>query len=225
MTRMKTGAEAMRTDELQLDALYLEERRRLAALAERDDPQGEYASPVFGAGSPDSMTVLIGEAPGAEETKTGIPFVGKAGKQLDELLASAGIDRQRVYVTNAVKYRPVVRSLRTTRNRTPSRKEVRESLPLLRRELELIRPSVIVTLGSTPLGAVLDLASGKRVPIGEVHGRPVRIGIGDLTVWLFPLYHPASCIYNRALIEVLEADTAALGRFLDEQNAACYDKR
>ncbi len=215
----------MRTDDRELDALYLAERKRLAAWAERDDPQGEYASPVFGAGSPDSMTVLIGEAPGAEETRTGIPFVGKAGKQLDQLLASAGIDRNRVYVTNAVKYRPVVRSLKTTRNRTPSKKEVAESLPLLGRELSLIRPSVIVTLGSTPLGAVLDLASQRRVPIGEVHGKPQRICIYDFSVWLFPLYHPASCIYNRGLTEVLEADAAALGRFLDEQNAACYDKR
>ncbi|MBQ6425784.1 MAG: uracil-DNA glycosylase [Clostridia bacterium] len=215
----------METVEPRLDALYLGERKRLSAFAAADEPQGEYASPVFGVGERDSDVVLIGEAPGAEETRTGIPFVGKAGKQLDQLLSSGGIDRTRVFVTNAVKYRPVVRSAKTTRNRTPSRKEILDSLPLLGNELELIRPAVIVTLGSTPLGAVLDLASQKRVTIGEAHGTPRRIRILSLEAWLFPLYHPASCIYNRKLTEVLEADAAALGRFLDEQNSACYDKR
>ena len=213
----------METTELQLEELYRAERTRLAALSAADDPQGEYASPVFGAGPPDSGTVLIGEAPGAEETRSCVPFVGKAGKQLDQLLSGAGIDRKKLFLTNAVKYRPVVRSAKTTRNRTPSRKEVLEALPLLRSELELIRPAVIVTLGSTPLGAVLDLASEKRVPIGEAHGMPRRIRIGSLETWIFPLYHPASCIYNRGLTDVLTADAAALGRFLDEQNSACYD--
>ena len=215
----------METIETRLEDLYKEERTRLAALATADTPQGEYASPVFGAGSPDSDTVLIGEAPGAEETKTGIPFVGKAGKQLDQLLSEAGIDRKRLFLANTVKYRPVVRSAKTTRNRTPSRKEIVEALPLLQNEMELLRPAVIVTLGSTPLGAVLDIASEKRMPIGEAHGKARRITIGSLKTWVFPLYHPASCIYNRSLTEVLQTDAAQLGRFLDEQNAACYDRR
>ncbi len=215
----------METIETRLEELYRAERTRLAALSGADEPQGEYASPVFGAGAPDSDTVLIGEAPGAEETKTGIPFVGKAGKQLDQLLSDAGIDRKRLFLTNTVKYRPVVRSAKTTRNRTPSRKEILAALPLLREELERIRPAVIVTLGSTPLGAVLDLASEKRTSIGEAHGKARRITIGSLQTWIFPLYHPASCIYNRSLTEVLREDAAQLGRFLDEQNAACYDRR
>lgn len=197
-----------------LDAFYAAERARLLPLAQTDTPQGEYASPVFGVGNSNADVMLIGEAPGAEETKAGCPFVGKAGKQLDSLLQAASIDRNQLFVTNVVKYRPVVRSLRTTKNRTPSTKEILAGLPLLRNEISEVQPKVIVTLGNTPLSAILTLAGMQKQTIGGVHGSPLPVTIDGQTYTLFALYHPASGIYNRSLLPTMEADTNALGEHL-----------
>ena len=98
-------------------------------------PQGEYHKPVFGEGKPGATILLIGEAPGAEETKLGHPFVGKAGKQLDALFCRFGVMREDAFITNVVKYRPVVRSEKSTRNRTPLPAEVKAALPLLKTEI------------------------------------------------------------------------------------------
>lgn len=198
-----------------LAAAYEAERARLAAQIEQDCPQGDYAHPVFGVGRADRpCLVLIGEAPGSEEAASGCPFVGKAGRQLDELLAMASILRTDIYITNVVKYRPVVRSARSVRNRTPSVREVSASLPLLAFELEAIRPDVIATLGNTPLTAMLTLGNLPAGTIGALHGRMLPLTISGLHTALFPLYHPASCIYNRALTPVLEQDMRALGENL-----------
>ena len=197
-----------------LEILYAAERERLKPFAENDTPQGEYASPVFGVGLETAEVMLIGEAPGAEETAAGRPFVGKAGKQLDALLAGAKIERDQLFVTNVVKYRPVVRSIHTTKNRTPSKKEIAAGLDLLRKELELISPKVIVTLGNTPLYAILTLAELPQQMIGSVHGVPMQISIQGTAYTLFALYHPASGIYNRSLLPIMEKDTCALGEHL-----------
>ena len=183
-------------------------------LAEADFPAGDYAHPVFGEGDPACGVVLIGEAPGREEAESGRPFVGKAGRQLDALLDSAGIDRERVYVTNAVKYRPVKRGERSVKNRTPGREELAEALPLVREQLAVLRPRVIVTLGNTPLNALLTVAGVPVQTVGALHGAafPIRLAYGDAA--LFPLYHPASAIYNPSLLPVLRADAAALGEHL-----------
>lgn len=194
---------------------YARERARLDALAGRDAPQGDYAHPVFGAGDPDAQLLFVGEAPGREEAASGQPFVGKAGRHLDALLKTAGIERREAYVTNAVKYRPVVRGVRSVRNRTPGRREILEALAVLRLELAAVRPKTVVTLGNTPLAALMQLASLPPQTIGKLHGRPLPILLEpQLTVALFPLYHPASGIYNRMLLPAMEQDILALGEHL-----------
>ena len=195
-----------------LEAAYSAERERLFPLAAKDEPQGEYRKPVFGEGRNGAKILLIGEAPGAEETKLGHPFVGKAGKQLDVLFCRFGVMREDAYITNVVKYRPVVRSEKSTRNRTPLPAEVGTSLPLLQREIELIQPKLILTLGNTPLKAVFALAGEKPPVIGSAHGKALPLTIAGVSFTLIPLYHPASGIYNRTLVEVMELDAAFVGQ-------------
>jgi len=194
-----------------LEAAYNAERERLFPLAFKDEPQGEYRKPVFGEGKQGAEILLIGEAPGAEETKFGHPFVGKAGKQLDALFCRFGVMRSDAYITNVVKYRPVVRSVKSTKNRTPQPAEINSSLPLLQQEIALIRPQLILTLGNSPLKAVFALAGEKPPVIGAAHGKAIALTIGTLPLTLIPLYHPASGIYNRSLVEVMEQDAAFVG--------------
>lgn len=194
-----------------LSALYQAERARILALP---GAAGVYDAPVFGEGNPAPALLLIGEAPGAEEVKLGRPFVGKAGRQLDALLAQMGLPREALYVTNAVKYRPVSPSARGQRNRTPSLEEVRAGLPLLREELLLLRPRIIATLGNVPLAAMRLLAGQGKATVGACHGAAMEIALEGFETRLYPMYHPASCIYNRALLPVLEADAARLGSLL-----------
>lgn len=197
-----------------LAALYRQERARLLQWRDADSPAGEYAFPVFGEGDPDAPALLIGEAPGAEETKQGRPFTGKAGRQLDELIACASLDRSALFITNVVKYRPVIRSARSVRNRTPDRHEVARALPLLAAEIDILRPKIIVTLGNTPLRAVMALAGERPAAIGDVHGIARPMHIAGNAYLLFAMYHPASGIYNRALVDVMRRDAALLGEHL-----------
>lgn len=194
-----------------LNELYDAERARLLALCNMDMPCGAYDLPVFGQGPERPFLVLIGEAPGAEETKQSRPFVGKAGRQLDELLEHAGIPRDEVYITNVVKFRPMVKGERTVRNRTPVREEIDASLPLLREELLILRPQCVATLGNVPLSALLSLCGLDRQVIGEAHGQALRVTLLDWETALFPLYHPASAIYNRSLLPVCREDAGRLG--------------
>jgi len=149
--------------------------------------------------------MLIGEAPGEQETIQGRPFVGKAGKNLDHFLELAGLCREEIYIANAVKYRPT-RIGKTGRisNRPPTKEEIALFRPWLMKEIELIAPQIIATLGNVPLQAV----TGKRITIGEVHGRMIPAGETGLS--LFALYHPASLIYNRSLENVYEQDVRVL---------------
>ena len=194
-----------------LEEAYTQERTRLFSLASCDSSQGEYHKPVFGEGRPGSKILLIGEAPGAEETKLGHPFVGKAGKQLDALFCRFGVMREDAYITNVVKYRPVVRSPKSVKNRTPLPAEVKASLPLLKTEILHLSPKLILTLGNTPLKAVFALAGEKPPVIGSAHGKMQNIIIDGVPFLLIPLYHPASGIYNRALVAVMEEDAAYVG--------------
>ena len=171
---------------------------------------GEQKILVFGEGEIPSRVALIGEAPGPQETLAGRPFVGKAGKILDEFLQMSGIRREDVYITNTVKFRPVKQSAAgNTVNRPPSQEEIKLCLPFLKRELVLVKPRVIVTLGNVPLKALM----GRQRVIGEVHGQWLE--------WegkkLYPLYHPASLIYNRALRPAYEEDVRRLGDALRKQ--------
>ncbi|MBE5785755.1 MAG: uracil-DNA glycosylase [Clostridiales bacterium] len=197
--------------------LYRQERERLRIFAEDAPRPGEYLSPVFGEGPLSPRLMFIGEAPGAEEAKSGHPFVGKAGKQLDALLQAASINRAEIFVTNTVKYRPVNIKSGRSANRTPAPEELRTGLALLEKELALVKPQIVATLGNTPLKAILLLSGCKPLTIGEAHGKILPLALPHGKARLFPLYHPASVIYNRSLAETLEADMKRLGNILTQQ--------
>ena len=161
---------------------------------------------VFGEGGPDARVMMIGEAPGEQETLQGRPFVGKAGKNLDAFLERAGMDRRALYVTNTVKFRPTKLSAAgRTVNRPPTQEEVRLFLPWLRREIELVDPVCIITLGNVPLRAL----TGGGSTVGAMHGAFADFGGRRL----YPMYHPASVIYNPSLKEVYQADVDRFARW------------
>ena len=164
---------------------------------------------VFGCGCIEPQLLLIGEAPGREEVRLSRPFSGAAGKYLDEFLQQAGIDRDNIYITNAIKYRLSKVNPKTGRisNRPATTEEIMSSRPYLLREIELINPSCIVTLGNVPLRAVTGNLS---VNIGNSNGTILEVCIGERKFMLFPLYHPASVIYNRSLKQTCETDILKL---------------
>ena len=164
---------------------------------------------VFGDGPKRPKLMLIGEAPGEQETLQGRPFVGKAGKNLDRFLELAQLERSEIYISNAVKYRPTkVGKTGRISNRPPTKDEIALFRPWLVKEIDEIAPRMIATLGNVPLGAV----TGQRITIGEVHGRVIPAGETGLD--LFALYHPASLIYNRSLESVYEQDVRKLAELL-----------
>ena len=161
--------------------------------------EGEKKVLVFGEGESDAPVMLVGEAPGEQESLLGRPFVGKAGKNLDEFLEGAGMERSALYVTNTVKFRPTkVSAAGRTVNRPPTQEEVKLFVPWLEREIALVDPKCVVTLGNVPLKALTD----RRQVIGSLHGQFMDLN-GRL---LFPMYHPASVIYNPSLKEVYRRD-------------------
>ena len=166
---------------------------------------------VFGEGPRQPKLMLIGEAPGEQETLQGRPFVGKAGKNLDHFLELARLDRSDIYISNAVKFRPT-KTGKTGRisNRPPTKDEIALFRPWLVREIREVAPRIVATLGNVPLGAV----TGKRITIGEVHGQ--IIPAGETGRQLFALYHPASLIYNRSLESVYEQDVRQLAEILHQ---------
>ena len=172
---------------------------------------------VFGEGPLNPKLMLIGEAPGEQETLMGRPFVGKAGKNLDRFLELAGMRREEIYISNAVKIRPT-KTGKTGRisNRPPTKEEIALFRPWLLREIDLVAPQVIATLGNVPLFAV---TGDRRLTIGEAHGRVMEAG--ETGRRLFALYHPASLIYNRALEPVYEQDVRALAAWIARD--ACGD--
>ena len=164
---------------------------------------------VFGEGPAHPRLMLIGEAPGEQETLQGRPFVGKAGKNLDRFLELAELRREEIYISNAVKYRPtkVGKSGRVS-NRPPTTEEITLFRPWLMEEIARVQPAMIATLGNVPLRAV----TASKETIGQVHGRVIPAGATGLP--LFALYHPASLIYNRSLESVYEADVRLLAQTL-----------
>ena len=178
---------------------------------------------VFGEGPLHPKLMLIGEAPGEQETLMGRPFVGKAGKNLDRFLELAGMRREEIYISNAVKIRPT-KTGKTGRisNRPPTKEEIALFRPWLLREIDLVAPQVIATLGNVPLYAV---TGDRRLTIGEAHGRVMEAG--ETGRRLFALYHPASLIYNRALEPVYEQDVRALAAWIarDACGAAISDAK
>ena len=149
---------------------------------------------VMGDGNPDADIVFIGEAPGKNEDLQGEPFVGAAGKFLDVMLSETGMDRQDVYITNIVKYRP-------PNNRDPSPEEKREFWPYLLRQLEIINPKVVITLGRHSGGYFIP-----DLQIGKDHGVPRKVKYHNHEFMVIPLYHPAAALYNGGMRQTLIDD-------------------
>ena len=154
---------------------------------------------VYGVGDPDADLMFVGEAPGFHEDKQGYPFVGSAGKLLDRLLAGIDLSRKDVYVANVLKCRP-------PGNRDPQPDEIEACEAHLFRQLELIQPKLVATLGNF----ATKLLSGKPAGITRVHGRPQEALVGGRTVTLYPIYHPAAALYTPALLKALEEDFARI---------------
>ncbi len=174
--------------------------------------QEENADPViFGDGNPDASILLVGEAPGAKEIEQGKPFVGQAGKNLDHFLEILELEREDIYITNVVKFRPYRVSAKTGKkvNRPPNRQEIEKHIQYLQEEIEIIQPKIIVTLGNVPLRALLRDDQAK---IGDYHGKI----IDKDPFFIFPLYHPASILYNRGLEEIYLEDLYRLKKHITE---------
>ena len=158
---------------------------------------------VFGVGDPNADLMFVGEAPGFHEDKQGFPFVGQAGKLLDRLLEGIGLTRSDVYVANVIKCRP-------PGNRDPMPDEIERCEPYLFRQIELIEPRVVATLGNF----ATKLLSGKQLGITRVHGQEQDVVLGGRPVLLYPLYHPAAALYTPSMLTVLEEDVRRIPELL-----------
>lgn len=157
---------------------------------------------VFGDGNPDAEILFTGEAPGKSEDEQGLPFVGAAGKFLNEMLAGIGLDRSDVYITNIVKYRP-------PNNRDPLPSEKQAFLPFLQSQLEIIKPKLVVTLGRHSMDSLLP-----GLQISKCHGQPKRY---NDQVYM-PLFHPAAALYNGAMRQTLIDDFNRIPKVLAKIN-------
>jgi len=164
---------------------------------------------VFGKGNVDASVLIIGEAPGKNEDLEGIPFVGKAGKNLDEYLKLAGLSLESVYIANILKYRP-------PKNRNPTTEEISAHTPYLLEQIRIISPLILVPLGNFATKFVLggfSVAGMKEIEgISKLHGKKFEVEFEGRKIFVYPMYHPAAAIYNRKLIEELKKDFEALGK-------------
>jgi uracil-DNA glycosylase len=163
---------------------------------------------VFGSGDPNADLMFVGEAPGFHEDKQGVPFVGAAGKLLDQLLGGIGLTRPDVYVANVLKCRP-------PGNRDPQPEEIEACEAHLWRQIELIQPRVVATLGNF----ATKLLSGRPTGITRVHGQEQETTLGGRRVLLYPIYHPAAALYTPRMLEVLQSDFARLPELLGREVA------
>jgi len=174
--------------------------------------ENDYSS-VIGEGDPNAELMFIGEAPGKQEAETGRPFVGAAGRILDELLFSIGLPREQVYITNVVKDRP-------PDNRDPRQEEIELYAPFLLCQIEqIIQPQVIATLGRFAMGFILDHFGlpQKGEKISELHGEVLQAKTTYGKVSVVPLYHPAAALYRRELRDTLEEDFRVLKLLIERQ--------
>jgi DNA polymerase len=163
---------------------------------------------VFGSGSPTAELMFVGEAPGFHEDKQGVPFVGAAGKLLGKLLEGIGMSRDDVWVCNVLKCRP-------PGNRDPLQAEIEACEPHLWRQIELIQPTLIATLGNF----ATKLLSGKPAGITQVHGREQQVVLGGNAVTLYPIFHPAAALYTPRMLNVLEEDFRRIPELLGREAA------
>lgn len=155
---------------------------------------------VPGEGNPDADILFVGEAPGQREDELGRPFVGAAGKFLDELIASIGLTREEIFIANLIKHRP-------PNNRDPLPEEIAAYSPWLEKQIEIIQPKLFVTLGRFSLQYFL----GAELSISKIHGEPKRRGSRVIV----PMYHPAAALYSGSLRSTLEADFAKIPKVLE----------
>src|SRR3954449_5219392 len=181
----------------------LEEDGRATAVCTRCRLAQGRTQVVFGAGNPHADLMFVGEAPGFHEDKQGVPFVGQAAKLLEKLLAGIEMTRQDVYIANVLKCRP-------PGNRDPQPDEIEACEAHLFRQIELIEPTVVATLGNF----ATKLLSGRPLGITKVHGQEQETTLGGRTVLLYPLYHPAAALYTPAMLKVLESDFARVPELL-----------
>ena len=167
---------------------------------------------VFGEGDPDAELALVGEAPGFHEDREGTPFAGRSRDLLDRLLGGIGLRLDEVYLATVLK-------CRTPGNRDPAPEETAECEPYLYRQLELVQPRVVASLGSF----ATTLLSGRALGITRVHGQEQEVTLGGRRVTLVPLYHPAAALYTPTMLEVLERDVGRLGAILGREVDACGD--
>jgi uracil-DNA glycosylase len=163
---------------------------------------------VFGSGDPEADLMFVGEAPGFHEDKQGVPFVGAAGKLLDQLLGEIGLTRADVFVANVLKCRP-------PGNRDPLPEEIEACESHLFHQIELIQPRVVATLGNF----ATKLLSGRPTGITRVHGQEQETTLGGRRVLLYPIYHPAAALYTPRMLEVLRSDFARLPELLGRETA------
>ncbi len=160
---------------------------------------------VFGAGHADADLIFVGEAPGAEEDRQGLPFVGRAGGLLNELLGGIGLERESVFICNVLKSRP-------PGNRDPQPEEIEACWPYLERQIQLIQPRVIATLGNFATKKI----TGSPLGITRVRGTPQVHELAGRTVFVLPLLHPAAALRNPSLVETCREDFGRLATLLDE---------
>ena len=163
---------------------------------------------VFGEGDPDAELALVGEAPGFHEDRDGTPFAGRARELLGRLLGGVGLSLDEVYLATVLKCRP-------PGNRDPLPEESAACEPYLYRQLDLVQPRVVATLGSFATA----LLSGRALGITRVHGQEQEVTLGGRRVTLYPLYHPAAALYTPTMLEVLERDVARLPELLGRGEA------
>jgi DNA polymerase len=199
--------------------LLAELKARIEASGITPELEAQATQLVFGEGNANADIVFIGEAPGKQEDLQGKPFVGASGKFLDEMLASIGMKREDIYITNIVKYRP-------PNNRDPLPEEKKAFLPYLQEQLEIIQPKIVVTLGRHSGGAFLP-----DLHISSDHGKPKRVRVmrhesgaksgktesGDtMELVIVPLYHPAAALYNGGMRQTLLDDFALIPAILEK---------
>jgi DNA polymerase len=184
-----------------LKAIYLEEAKDCTRCALANTR----TNVVFGSGDADADLMFVGEAPGANEDREGLPFVGQAGKLLDKLLGEIGMERSQVFIANVLMCRP-------PGNRDPQPAEIEACSDYLQRKVDLIEPRVVCTLGNFST----KLLRGDPAGITRLHGRPEVRTIGGRAVRMYPLYHPAAALYTPAMLETLRSDFDRIPALLAE---------
>lgn len=220
---MQPAANSTKTDDQPSDKQSKLDQLKQKILADEVCPELAAGATqlVFGDGDANARIVFIGEAPGKHEDEQGIPFVGAAGKFLNEMLAGIDLKREDIYITNIVKYRP-------PNNRDPLPDEKAAFLPYLQAQLEIIQPAVVVTLGRHSMNCFLP-----DLQISKIHGQPkrIRVQFGDAdvtTLVIMPLFHPAAALYNGAMRQTLIDDFAKLPlvvKKIQEQSAHETDSK